>query len=79
MSMAAKSVRIPLAPYAFAWTAAGGVHTCHAVAIDNSLGTCDFGTDHHLVTTPVSQGLKAEYFNNRFLATRLRSRASILP
>lgn len=59
------------APFAFAWTATGGVHTCYAVAIDNSLGTATSQPITIFVTTPVSQGLKAEYFNNRFLATPL--------
>jgi hypothetical protein len=58
-----------VAPYAFGWTATGGIHTCHAVAIDNSLGTATSEPITIYVTTPVSQGLKAEYFNNRFLAT----------
>jgi PA14 domain/Bacterial Ig domain/CotH kinase protein/Chitobiase/beta-hexosaminidase C-terminal domain/Lamin Tail Domain/Immunoglobulin domain len=56
-------------PYAFGWTAAGGIHTCHAVAIDNSLGTATSAPITIYVTTPVSQGLKAEYYNNRFLAS----------
>jgi hypothetical protein len=55
-------------PFAFNWTAAGGIHTCHAVAIDNSLGTTTSPSITIFVTTPVSQGLKAEYYNNRFLA-----------
>jgi hypothetical protein len=58
-----------VAPYAFGWTAAGGIHMCHAVPIDNSLGTSTSQPITIYVTTPVSQGLKAEYFNNRFLAT----------
>jgi hypothetical protein len=57
------------APYSFGWTAAGGIHTCQAVAIDNSLGTATSDPITIYVTTPVSQGLKAEYYNNRFLAS----------
>lgn len=60
-----------LAPFAFNWTAAGGIHTCHAVAIDNSLGTATSLPITIFVTTPVTQGLKAEYYNNRFLANPL--------
>jgi hypothetical protein len=54
-------------PYAFAWVATGGIHTCRAVAIDNALGVRQSDAITILVTTPVSQGLKAEYYANRAL------------
>ena len=50
------------APYTYAWTATGGVHTCTAVAIDNSLGVTTSVPRTVYVTTPVSQGLKGQYF-----------------
>jgi hypothetical protein len=56
------------APYTFAWTATGGVHTCTAVAIDNALGITTSAPITVLVTTPVTQGLKAKYYNNIALA-----------
>ncbi|MEI7908721.1 MAG: lamin tail domain-containing protein [Verrucomicrobiota bacterium] len=50
------------APYTFAWSATGGVHACTAVAIDNSLGVASSAPRTIYVTTPVSQGLKGQYF-----------------
>ncbi len=50
------------APYSFNWSATGGVHTCTAVAIDNSLGVATSAARSVYVTTPVSQGLKGQYF-----------------
>jgi hypothetical protein len=49
-------------PYTFAWTATGGVHTVTAKAIDNSLGITTSVPITVLVTTPVVQGLRAQYF-----------------
>lgn len=56
-----------VAPFAFAWTSTGGVHTCTAVAIDNALGVQQSAPIEVLVTTPVTKGLRGEYFANRFL------------
>lgn len=50
------------APYTFDWSATGGVHSCTAVAIDSSLGVTVSAPLNVYVTTPVSQGLKAQYF-----------------
>ena len=54
-------------PFGFAWSATGGIHTCTAVAIDNALGTATSSPITIYVNTPVTQGLKAEYYANRFL------------
>jgi hypothetical protein len=51
-------------PYATSWTATGGIHICVARAIDNSLGVTTSSSVTIFVTTPVTQGLKAEYFVN---------------
>ena len=51
-----------VAPFTFVWTATGGIHTCTAIAIDNALGTTTSAPITLYITTPVTQGLKAQYF-----------------
>ncbi|MEO7318284.1 MAG: lamin tail domain-containing protein, partial [Chthoniobacteraceae bacterium] len=64
----AKVGEATVTPFAFAWAATGGIHNCTAIAIDNALGTAASAPITIFVTTTVTQGLKAEYYNNRFLS-----------
>ncbi|MHA3770583.1 lamin tail domain-containing protein [Verrucomicrobiota bacterium sgz303538] len=57
-----------VSPYTFNWTASGGIHTVQARAIDNSLTVATSSPVTVYVTQIVSQGLKAEYYANRFLS-----------
>jgi len=59
------------APYTFNWTATGGAHTCTAVAIDNALGFTTSASIPIYVTSPVTKGLRADYFNNLTLTAPL--------
>lgn len=68
------------APYTLAWTSTGGIHACTALAIDNALGIKRSDAVTIYVTTPVQQGLRADYYANRFLTPPLaftRTDASI--
>jgi hypothetical protein len=49
-------------PFSYIWAATGGVHVCTAVAIDNALSTATSAPVTIYVTTPVTQGLKGQYF-----------------
>jgi len=55
-------------PFTFAWPAIGGIRTLTAKALDNSFGTGTSLPVTLYVNTPVSHGLRAEYFANRNLA-----------
>ncbi len=58
-------------PYTFSWVATGGIHTVVAKAIDNSLSVTTSAPLTIYVNQTVSQGLKAEYYANRFLSAPL--------
>ncbi len=51
-------------PFTYAWPATGGIHSVSAKVIDNSFGIGNSAPVTIYVTTPVVQGLRAEYYAN---------------
>lgn len=58
-------------PFAYAWPATGGIHSATAKVIDNGFGIGESEPVTLYVTTPVAQGLRADYHANRFLSAPL--------